>query len=597
MYCSYFGFSERPFTIAPNPKYLFMSDRHREALAHLVFGVGESGGFVLLTGEVGTGKTTVCRCLLEQLPENTDIAFILNPKLTAIELLQTLCDDLELDYGADEPSFQPTMKTLNDVLNRHLLKAHGEGRHTVLLIDEAQNLSTDVLEQIRLLTNLETNEKKLLQIILIGQPELKTMLLQNELRQLSQRITARYHLEPLDLNETTGYINYRLAVAGNDNNIFATQAVLVTHKLSQGIPRIINTICDRALLGAYSRGKKVVDAPLIKQAAREVLGKKGLTKNDYHLQENRKKFLAEFSLKQLLLWLILIAIGMMSGWYISRQNILEPPTNKHSSLQLNLASNQIDTIEQQEQIPEKNKIPDGGDRFLTKLANFSFSYAQAIPSLAKIWGVDNVKDCLDLQRLHYRCELLQGSWGQMLAYDRPAMLSVMINGERKYILIYKASATDAQLVSLNNSNSKQIFSRLQLESVWSGEYSFIWLPPKGFNKTIKRGDSGILVQWLEQQLLHITQPELSRDSIIPTTIRFDSALEKQLQNFQKKYGLNADGIAGMRTIMLINQLVNPNIPRLSIMDKMTTVTPAVIEPSDLPEPEVSTKEEQNVTHP
>ncbi len=590
MYCSYFGFSERPFTIAPNPKYLYMSDRHREALAHLVFGVGDSGGFVLLTGEVGTGKTTVCRCLLEQLPDNTDIAFILNPKLTAIELLQTLCDDLGMDYGAEANSAEPSMKILNDVLNRHLLKAHAEGRHTVLLIDEAQNLSADVLEQIRLLTNLETNEKKLLQIILIGQPELRTMLQQNELRQLSQRITARYHLEPLDLDETTGYINYRLAVAGNENSIFASQAVLVTHKLSQGIPRIINTICDRALLGAYSKGKKVVDSSLIKQAAREVSGKKGFPKNDDHFQENKKTSSAEFSFKQLLLWLMFITIGMVAGWYISQQNNAVPSAHiKTLPLQINTASDPVEKSANPESTPQNIKPAYNHLSSVADLAKYAFSYDEAIASLARLWQLAPVKDCLDLQHLHYRCKLLQGSWGELLAYDRPAMLSVLIHGERKYILMDKASAMDAQLLSNQGAKTGKIFSRSQIESIWSGEYSLIWLPPEGFKKSIKRGDSGIRVQWLEQQLLHLTQPDLASNSIIPSTIRFDRALEKQLQNFQKKNGLNADGIAGMRTIMLINQLVNPDIPRLSMTTEETNEKQNATKSSHSTQPPLTTR--------
>lgn len=581
MYCNYFGFSERPFTIAPNPKYLFMSERHREALAHLVFGVGESGGFVLLTGEVGTGKTTVCRCLLEQLPENTDIAFILNPKLTAIELLQTLCDDLELDFGIEENA---SMKTLNDVLNRHLLKAHGEGRHTVLLIDEAQNLSADVLEQVRLLTNLETNEKKLLQIILIGQPELKIMLQQNELRQLSQRITARYHLEPLRLDETSGYINYRLAVAGNDTTIFPNQTIQLVHRLSQGIPRIINTICDRALLGAYSKGSKVIDSQLIKQAAREVLGKNGVAKNIYHSQEKNNKSHFTFSFKQLLLWMILLASGTIAGWYISRYPVnLSPTSSKVSPTQL-----QQTTTQNKLSVPQPNAIKNS-KALSPPLTKFSFSYEQAISSLARLWQLKNIKDCTEIEQKHYRCELLQGTWGQMLAYDRPAMLSVMINGERKYILVNNASATDAELVSIDGEDTKKIFSRQQIESIWSGEYSIIWLPPKGFNKTLKKGDSGMMVQWLEQQLLHITQPELARNSIIPTTIRFDAALEKQLQNFQKNYGLNADGIAGMRTVMLINQLVNSNIPRLSVVNKIASEKKKTIEGFDKTEKQLKSK--------
>jgi general secretion pathway protein A len=270
MYYQYFGLTEAPFSIAVNPRYLFMSARHRDALAHLLYGVGTGGGFILLTGEVGTGKTTINRCLLEQLPHDTDIAIILNPALNAMELLATACDELGISYDVDNH----TLKTLTDKLHGFLLENHARGRKTVLLIDEAQHLDFDVLEQIRLLTNLETNSEKLLQIILIGQPELAQMLAQPELRQLNQRITARYNLEPLNLDETGAYIHHRLQVAGMspDRVIFPTSVVRGIFQRTRGIPRVINVLCDRILLGAYGRNKTRADQSMLKLATREVLG-------------------------------------------------------------------------------------------------------------------------------------------------------------------------------------------------------------------------------------------------------------------------------------------------------------------------------------
>lgn len=253
MYTHYFGLTERPFSLAPNPRYLFMSPRHQEALAHLLYGTGESGGFVALTGEVGTGKTTLCHCLLEQLPDDIDIALILNPRMNSVELLASLCDELRIAY----PPNTQSLKVLVDGLNKHLLSAHAKGHRTVVVIDEAQNLSFDVLEQIRLLTNLETSRTKLLHIILVGQPELNRLLAQKNLRQLNQRITARYYLEPLSFNETRAYIHHRLAVSGGDSRLFTHAAVRRIYRYSGGIPRLINNICDRALLGAYSRGLRL----------------------------------------------------------------------------------------------------------------------------------------------------------------------------------------------------------------------------------------------------------------------------------------------------------------------------------------------------
>ena len=267
MYEQHFNFNAPPFSIAPNPRYVYLSPQHREALAHLLYGISLGGGFVVLTGEVGTGKTTLCRCLLEQLPEDVDIALIFNPRMNARELLASLCDELNIA----NPGEKTSIRRLIEVLNHHLLEAHARGRRTIVLIDEAQNLSFDVLEQIRLLTNLETNVAKLLQIILVGQPELNTLLARPNLRQLSQRITARYHLSPLSLAETQAYITRRLAVSGVTRRIFSPWAVNRIHGLSGGIPRLINLICDRSLLGAYTLDKRVVGSAIVRKAAREIL--------------------------------------------------------------------------------------------------------------------------------------------------------------------------------------------------------------------------------------------------------------------------------------------------------------------------------------
>src|SRR5512133_1013407 len=246
MYKQFFQLRHTPFSIAPDPHYLFMSERHREALAHLLFGVDAGGGFVLLTGEIGAGKTTVCRCFLEQVPSNCNVAYIFNPRLTAVELLRTICEEFRLPAPAPDSS----VKELVDTLNGHLLAAHAAGRNNVLIIDEAQNLSLSVLEQLRLLTNLETNERKLLQIILIGQPELRDMLARPELEQLAQRVIARYHLDALTPAETNQYIGHRLGVAGHAGALpFDTKALQRIHQLARGVPRRINLLCGRALLG------------------------------------------------------------------------------------------------------------------------------------------------------------------------------------------------------------------------------------------------------------------------------------------------------------------------------------------------------------
>jgi len=268
MYTRYFGLTEKPFAIAPNPRYLFMSELHREAMAHLLYGISSEGCIILLTGDVGTGKTTVCRCLIDQLPATTDIAMILNPKLTIADLFKTICEELKITI----PAANPSIKTYIDQLNAYLLDAHSKGRNTALIIDEAQNLDVEILEQLRLLTNLETNTNKLLQIVLIGQPELQEILCDPTLSQINQRITTRYHLEPLQTLDVTTYIHHRLAIAGGNsrNILFSKQAIQYVAKVSKGIPRVINVLCDHALLGAYANNSDHVSLKIMKKAVREL---------------------------------------------------------------------------------------------------------------------------------------------------------------------------------------------------------------------------------------------------------------------------------------------------------------------------------------
>ena len=273
MYTQFFGLQQEPFSIAPDPRYLFMSERHREALAHLLYGVRSGGGFVLLTGEIGAGKTTVCRCFLEQVPRRCNVAYIFNPKQSVEELLESICDEFRIPPDPDKPA-PVTVKQHVDVLNDFLLRTHAVGQNNVLVIDEAQLLSPDVLEQLRLLTNLETSERKLLQIILIGQPELRKLLARPQLEQLAQRVIARYHLKALSEEETRQYIQHRMAVAGLTTALpFNARALHRIHQLARGVPRRINLLCDRALLGAYASGRPMANVAVVDKAAAEVLGK------------------------------------------------------------------------------------------------------------------------------------------------------------------------------------------------------------------------------------------------------------------------------------------------------------------------------------
>jgi len=315
MYTAYFGLSDAPFTIAPDPAYLFMSDRHREALAHLSYGLGDNGGFVLLTGEVGTGKTTISRSVMEKLPENTQAAFILNPTLSCEELLATICDNYKIRYKKTGA----TLKYLTDKIQNKLLKNHHDNVNTLLIIDEAQHLKPEVLEQLRLLTNLETNTKKLLQVILIGQPELQQLLQRRDLRQLAQRITARYHLLPLTKPELKQYIEHRLSVAQCTRPLFNKSAISMLHRISQGIPRVVNLLCDRALIIAYGKNDTVINSKIVQQSAIEALGQQGEIKHFWQQTPIKMVFVGA-----------MLGLAVFSGyWYgFQQHNAIKPEVVK-----------------------------------------------------------------------------------------------------------------------------------------------------------------------------------------------------------------------------------------------------------------------------
>ncbi|MBX2847923.1 MAG: AAA family ATPase [Acidiferrobacterales bacterium] len=365
MYESYFGLTERPFSIAPDPQYLYMSARHKEAMAHLSYGLSQGGCFIVLTGEVGTGKTTLCRNLMTDFPENVDLALILNANINESELLQTICDELKIEYSESH-----SQKQLLDLINKHLLETFANNRNTVLIIDEAQLLSRDVLEQVRLLTNLETTKHKLLQIILIGQPELSDMLMRKDLRQLAQRVTARYHLGELKKSEIEEYVNYRLGVAGCKQPLFSSQALSKLHQMTEGIPRKINVLADHALLSAYALKQRMVDSSIIKGSAKEVFfsSNSGVDK-----PSNSKKW-----------WLLLpllLLLNIVFWWAFIRSDGTEvsvtAPLNDASIIAPQIESDEIQSP-QSDSLDTLNQIPDAGD-----LAAIDDA-AQAQPELADI---------------------------------------------------------------------------------------------------------------------------------------------------------------------------------------------------------------------
>ncbi|MFK7828450.1 MAG: AAA family ATPase [Congregibacter sp.] len=535
MYHQYFGLAEAPFSIAVNPRYLYMSPRHRDALAHLLYGVGAGGGFILLTGEVGTGKTTINRCLLEQLPDNADIAIVLNPALDARDLLATVCDELGIEFSET----QPGLKSLTDSLHRFLLDNHARQRKTVLMIDEAQHLGFGVLEQIRLLTNLETNEEKLLHIILIGQPELAEKLSRPELRQLNQRITARFDLRPLNLAEAGAYIRHRLHVAGlaGGTELFAPSLVRAIHSRSRGVPRLINLLCDRMLLGAYGRNSTQLDRSLLNEAAREVLGSgEGLAENRrYGLERILPNGLSGAGLLAAVLACVLLGIGVRS-YLASTSNVPAVTADAVPSAPLvpesRVASEAIPTV-------VANATPETSSRW-------RLSSAEGVQLLAALYDVAVEASTVDPCRLalpdELRCERLRiRSWNQLLEDPRPALLS-LVDARR-----FEASAlflgVEEELAVLATATGLQRIPLAELAPGWTGEYWRLWRNPLEQGRLLKAGDQGADVRELAGMFAAIDKQAtpLSRGE-------FNTSLESRLRLFQEEQGLRADGILGAQTL-------------------------------------------------
>lgn len=551
MYLEYFGLKEAPFSIAVDPRFLFMSARHQDAMAHLQYGVGAGGGFILLTGEVGTGKTTVVRALLEQLPTTTDIAIILNPALNTVELLATLCDELNIEYTQGEQS----LKVFSDKLHRFLLENYARGRKTVLLIDEAQHLKFEVLEQIRLLTNLETNTEKLLQIILVGQPELRTVLNRPELRQLAQRITARYQLKPLDIKETKNYIQHRLSVAGlppSNQQLFPDSIIKKLHKISQGIPRLINVLCDRMLLGSYGKNITAVDQSTLKQAALEVMGEEEDTKSVNMLRSPVAIILS--------LTALFIVVGIIFFFLPKNKNSLalekpvlrlNVPTAKSLFVEP-LKENSASVLHNRSLHPGNSnnedgvlnsKVPDRSPtNTMAEMTPWSANISDAFSDLSKALNTGLINCDSELVCVN----MTASTWQELMKYNRPAVLTLANSSKLvRYAALAELSKTEAILYFQDR---RWAVSLEVLGKQWTGEYSFIWQPPSFYQGPIALGDSGPLVSWLAVQFSKIDAQAKPLTSKI-----FNSALEQRVKIFQSNNKLAADGVVGMNTLLLLNE--------------------------------------------
>ncbi len=562
MYTQFFNLKQAPFSIAPDPRYLFMTERHRDALAHLLYGVGSGGGFVLLTGEIGAGKTTICRCFLEQTPANCNVAYIFNPKLTVAELLQSICDEFRI---ACKPG--ANAKHYVDALTTYLLAAHADGQNNVLVIDEAQNLSAEVLEQLRLLTNLETNERKLLQIILIGQPELRAMLARPELVQLAQRVLARYHLDALSAAETASYIRHRLSVAGTTPvSPFRLPVLKQIHKLTHGVPRRINLLCDRALLGAYAEGKHAVDHRMLGKAAAEVFGKENAVAP---LRISPWRYavwgvLASATIAGAAAWTLRNAVPMntvrpagilpATVTMAHKDQGLEKPAPSPSSGLITAAGAAGPDIER---APPLAAVPwDMDDPSNTGLRDRN----NAIRQLAQRWGMsspDQGLPCLTAQKENLHCYISANTdLAEIRQLDRPAVLTLRDDNDRVYYaLLTRLTDTSA---TLQVGDVVLTVSSAALARQYKGSLVMLWRAPYTYRELVALGYEGEEAGWIAAQLAKM---DGLKESSYGNQV-FDKTMARKVREFQRAQGMKVDGVVGPKTYMHFNRVAGVAEPHL-----------------------------------
>ncbi len=603
MYQSYFGLTENPFSLTPDPRFLYLSARHREGIAHLVYGMGRGGGFVQLTGEVGTGKTTLYRSVLARAHKDVDVALILNPCQSAVELLASICDELHVDYDKDTNS----IKTLVDALNRHLLKVHAQGRRTVLIIDEAQNLEINVLEQIRLLTNLETAKQKLLQIVLIGQPELQELLERPDLRQLKQRITARYHLTPLSEAETKAYVQHRLQRAGRTTPLFTPAALKTVHRLSGGVPRLTNIICERSLLAAYAVQSPQIGPGIVRKAAIESTGKErrwplqaaavvaGLAVFGVilalltHLETGNKQTTASLTPAAVASAVASKDTGTDTSTVanaqsqIKRNTIAMVETTPENNTKTDAATSQLkpNTITSSNTAATRNDAAQlalnnintrsttsaatlqSSMRDVLRSGKYKTNTTTAFSSLFRLWGLDyntlpGNSVCARAQAGGLSCMLRRGSLSSVRLYERPSVLDLFDN----YGNLHRATVVQLsdERATLDFGGERVSVSTAQLESAWLGSYILLWRPPKITATSLHEGIRGPDVVWLRKQL---DRAENKSSSGAQSPV-FDTQLTQRVVTFQRSHGIAADGIVGQKTLLKLNSVTaKPPVPLLS----------------------------------
>jgi general secretion pathway protein A len=560
VYLKHFGLNEAPFSITPDPAFVYLSAAHRDALAHLLYGVGQggSGGFVQLTGEVGTGKTTLCRCLLEQVPADTRVALVLNPLMTPRELLATICEEL----GIDTSGIGNSNKALVDALNAYLLAQHARGRRVVVVIDEAQNLSPEALEQVRLLTNLETSKDKLLQVVLLGQPELRQMLQRQSLRQLAQRITARYHLAPLSRDESRAYVRHRMKVAGAPRNPFRRAALRALYQRSGGIPRLINIIADRSLAAAYAKEKAFVTERMVNMAAQEV------RPSETRVQSMQWPGVAAAAAALLLVLALVVfgpwpldkwATGEVQDPAVAARNP-GPASPNPAPQSVAAAAESVETSVPSELSQAFGGVAGPADGRAEPGSGLQPGWLEQQHSrvwlgLAELWGdADRAgaiqAACDGAARTGFGCIRDSGSWARIRQLGLPVILVMRADLPRLALL---SGIRTGELI-LGSGADRRTVTRDTVEALWLGEYYVAWPQAPDWPVQIQRGEAGPAVEIL-MEMAALAQPAWSGGGV------FDENFEAWLMAFQRRNGLVADGIVGPNTLI---HLMAPTItePRL-----------------------------------